>query len=115
MIRKSKDNKIEFKDDLFGGIGEIKFEHYFLNDEITAKCRLCAKATVPVGAKIGVHRHDNEDEIFIILKGSGICDDGKKETIVNVGDSILTLSGGQHSMENIGDVPLEFLAMVVQY
>ncbi|OGI11203.1 MAG: cupin [Candidatus Margulisbacteria bacterium GWF2_35_9] len=115
MLKKEKDMLIEQRENMRGGKGVISFQHMFRQDEIQAKCRLCAKITVPVGASIGVHQHLEEDEIFIILKGKGICDTGKTRKEFVAGDAILTVTGGSHSIENTGDEDVEFIALVMPY
>ncbi|MDD5455402.1 MAG: cupin domain-containing protein [Candidatus Margulisbacteria bacterium] len=115
MLKKKNELIIEKRENMRGGKGAIIFEHYFTQKEIQANCRLCAKITVPVGGSIGLHRHDNEDEVFIILKGQGICDDGTKKSQFSAGDALLTVSGGSHSIENTGKEDIEFIAIVMPY
>ena len=115
MLKKEEDMLIEQRENMRGGNGIINFQHIFRQDEMQAKCRLCAKITVPVGASIGVHQHNDEDEIFVIQKGQGICDDGENRKKFVAGDAILTVHGGKHSIENTGDEDIQFIAIVMPY
>ena len=113
MIRKPSEMSIEIREQMRGGKGKVTFQHLFKKEEIKAKTRLCARLILPPGASIGTHRHDGEDELFVILKGSGILEDGQSRTPVAAGDAILTGSGESHSIENAGTDNLEFLAMIM--
>jgi mannose-6-phosphate isomerase-like protein (cupin superfamily) len=115
MIKKSKNMEVEVRKDMRGGKGDIKIIHYFKKDEIKAKCRLCAKLLIPPGASIGLHPHNEEDEIFIITKGKGIINEGNSEYPVEPGDATLTKSGEEHSIRNSGDEDLEVIAVIIMY
>ncbi|MBA4389048.1 MAG: cupin [Verrucomicrobia bacterium] len=115
MIRRSSEMKVEVREKMRGGDGAITFQHYFDKTEMGAKTRLCTKLTLPPGASIGTHQHDNEDEVFLILSGSGVIDDGKTKTKVSAGDATLTKNGESHSVRNDGNVPLEIAALIMCY
>jgi mannose-6-phosphate isomerase-like protein (cupin superfamily) len=67
------------------------------------------------GSSIGYHKHDREEEVFVILKGTAEVDDDGSKKILNQGDSILTGNGAGHSIRNIGKEPLEVLAVISSY
>lgn len=115
MIRKPQDMKVEVKDQVRGGAGKVTFQHLFQKEEIKAKTRLCARLILPPGTSIGMHRHDGEDELFVIVKGAGMIDDGKTRTAVGVGDAILTGNGESHALANTGADTLEVLALIMLY
>jgi len=98
-----------------GGPGTVTVRHYFKSDELRAKSRLCAHLTLPPGAGIGVHQHEKEDEVYIILSGSGLLDDGKTRTRVSAGDAVLTGNGESHAITNDGAQPLEIAAVIMSY
>ena len=115
MIRKSSDMVREIKEQMRGGKGSVEITHIFKQDELKGKARLCAKITINPGCSIGLHQHLNEEEIFYIIKGKGLVDDGGQCCEVTSGDSILTGNGASHSIENIGTEPLEMLAVILLY
>ena len=48
--------------------------------------------TLPPGASIGLHKHDNNEDVYIIISGKGIFTDSNgKETEVKAGD--ITIAG----------------------
>jgi len=115
MIRKSADMKEEVRENMRGGAGAVTIRHYFDKSEITAKTRLCSKLILPPGAGIGTHTHEGEDEIYLIVRGRGLLDDGKTKTQVSVGDAVLTGKGESHAISNNGDEDLEIIAIIMCY
>ncbi|MBP5671722.1 MAG: cupin domain-containing protein, partial [Victivallales bacterium] len=67
------------------------------------------------GAGIGLHAHEGEDEVYIVVKGTGKVNDAGTVTELNVGDTVLTGQGNSHSVECVGDETLEIIALVVTY
>ena len=98
-----------------GGTGSVTVRTYFTPEEITAKTRLCARLTLPPGASIGLHQHEGEDEVYIILAGDGLLDDGKTRQPVRAGDAILTGNGESHAIANSGTTDLEIIAVIMKY
>ncbi len=115
MIRKNTDMVREVRERMRGGAGSVSIRHIFLQDEFTAPVRLCAQLTLPPGAGIGPHTHATEDEVYVILRGAGILDDGKTQTRVDAGDAILTGNGESHAIMNDGQEPLELIALIACY
>jgi uncharacterized cupin superfamily protein len=58
------------------------------------------------------HRHHLQEELFLILRGSGILRHSDQEISVREGDFILYLAGdpASHTFVNTGAEPLEFIA-----
>lgn len=105
----------EIREQMRGGKGSIKITHILKQDELKGKCRLCAQMSLEPGSSVGLHRHENEEEIYYITRGKGLVNDNGTETEVNAGDVVLTPDGEEHSIENIGDEPLEFTAVILLY
>jgi uncharacterized cupin superfamily protein len=59
-----------------------------------------------------LHRHAFQEEMFLILKGSGILRHGDREVPVRSGDFILYPAGdpAAHTFVNRGEEPMEYLA-----
>ena len=115
MIRKSSEMKSEVRDKMRGGDGAVTVRHYFAKEDFGAAVRLCAKLTLPPGASIGTHRHEGEDEVYIVTRGSGLIDDGTSRTRINAGDSVLTGKGASHAVKNDGKEDLEMIAVIMCY
>jgi len=115
MIRKSDDMKKEVRDKMRGGPGSVTIHHYFDRSEFTADVRLCARLVLPPGSGIGTHQHKGEDEVYIVIRGTGMLDDGSSSRRVSAGDAILTGNGGSHAITNDGSEDLEIMAMIMCY
>lgn len=115
MIRRAGENPVTVMEPMFGGDGKVTLEHFWTKDEMDANNRLCAKLIVEPGCSSGFHVHNDEEEIFIILKGQGEVDDNGEKSIVNVGDTILTKGGSGHAIRCVGDETLELLAIISLY
>jgi len=114
MIKRANEMVKEIKEEMRGGKGSVELTHIFMQDELTGKARLCARIKLNPGCSIGLHVHENEEEIYYIIKGNGLVNDNGVESKVFEGDSILT-GGASHSIENTGDEILEMIAIVLLY
>jgi mannose-6-phosphate isomerase-like protein (cupin superfamily) len=115
MIKKKNQQEIEIRENMRGGTGKVFIRHCFKPEEIKARTRLCAELRLPPGASIGIHDHVEEDEIYLVQKGTGIMTDGGKEFEVSVGDAILTGQGASHSVRNTGAEDLVITAVIIKY
>jgi mannose-6-phosphate isomerase-like protein (cupin superfamily) len=115
MIRRAAEMRQEVREAMRGGPGAVTIRHYFGKEEFTAKARLCAKLILPPGAGIGLHEHAAEDEVYIVVRGRGMLDEGDGEVAVEAGDAILTGNGASHAIRNDGTEPLEIIAVIQCY
>ncbi|MCX7591976.1 MAG: cupin domain-containing protein [Kiritimatiellae bacterium] len=115
MIRRTTEMREEVREKMRGGTGAVTIKHYFEKEEFGAKVRLCARLTLPPGASIGIHQHSGEDEIFLVLSGTGWLEEDGVRQRVSAGDAILTGKGGAHAIANAGDEDLVVVAIIVCY
>lgn len=115
MIKRANEMVKEIKEQMRGGKGSVEILHIFKQEELKGKARLCAKITIAPGSSIGLHQHDNEEEIFYIISGKGLVNDNGNVSEVVAGDSIITGNGASHSVENTGTDPLEMMAVILLY
>jgi mannose-6-phosphate isomerase-like protein (cupin superfamily) len=115
MIKRYKEMEKEVREKMRNGKGEVEILHIFKKEELKGKVRLFARIKLASGCSIGYHTHENEEEIFYIIKGQGLAWVDDKEEEVFTGDAILTKSGSGHTIENKSDEPLEILAVILLY
>ncbi len=115
MIRKSIDMRSEIRENMRGGPGAVEITHLLDKEDFTARLRLCGKLTLKPGAGIGRHKHEDEDEIYILTKGCGVVDEGDGEKPVQAGDAVLTGNGSGHSVRNTGTEDMEIIAVIILY
>lgn len=68
-----------------------------------------AEATVPVGERTLLHRHDVTEELYHVLEGTGRMRLDGADFAVAPGDTVPIPPGSAHCIENIGTVPLRLL------
>ncbi|MBP3894585.1 MAG: cupin domain-containing protein [Atopobiaceae bacterium] len=113
MIRKKEDQAIEFRC-IRGGIGETEQHKIIENDaELYGKGRLFNHMIIEPGNSIGEHMHEGDNEIFYFLSGTGEYNDNGTLVQVGPGDTTVCNDGESHSLRNTGDVPLEFIALIL--
>lgn len=115
MIRTQSEMKIEIREAMRGGPGSASIRHLFEPKDFKAAVRLCAEITLKPGSGIGTHQHLTEDEVYFILRGEGLLNDGTTQTRVKTGDSILTGRGESHSILNDSTSDLVLLAVICCY
>ena len=116
MIRKQCDCRTEERFRMSDGSGTVRIEHLFEPEtELKAPTRLCARLILEAGSSIGFHRHENEEELFVIVRGCGEIDDNGSIKQVTAGDAILTGNGAGHAVKNTGNQTLEILAVITRY
>lgn len=115
MIKRMSEMKTEIREQMRGGKGSVELIHILNKEEMKGKVRLFAKVVLNPGCSIGMHEHVDEEEAYYIIRGTGIVTDNGESSQVQAGDVILTGDGASHSIENTGDEPLEFIAVVMLY
>lgn len=115
MIRRKGTYEVSLREQMRGGKGTVRIEHFWSKDELKGKTRLFAKLILEPGTSIGFHEHVGEAEIFVVIKGKGRITDGDTVTEVEPGDTILTGDGNGHSVEAVGNETLEMIAVILQY
>jgi len=114
MIITEKDTKKSTSEKPRGGHGFIHGMEYLIGDQITNKVKIVMANDLEVGAMIGEHTHTDDEEFYYIISGKGkVIDDGIEKN-VEAGDLVYTASGHSHSLENIGEDKLKFLAFIVE-
>lgn len=67
------------------------------------------------GASIGMHKHEVNEDTYIIVSGEGVFSDSQgKETPVKAGDITIARKGDTHALKNTGSTPLIFLDIIGQ-
>jgi mannose-6-phosphate isomerase-like protein (cupin superfamily) len=69
------------------------------------------RAKVDVGGVIQTHTHPTETETAFVLVGEAVLKHDGKETHLSAGMGVTIPPGIAHSLHNVGDVPVELLAM----
>jgi len=116
MNRNPQVYRVELREKMRGGSGTVKIEHLWEpGTELKSNTRMTARLTLAEGCSIGFHRHEQEEELFFIIRGTAEADDNGTKVILNPGDTMLTGNGAGHAIANAGKGDLEILAVIAKY
>ena len=114
MIVRKKDMRTQVRSLMKGGVGDVTVLHFVETDELP-NIRFVGEMTLPPGASIGDHVHEQETEYYIITDGIGVVFDGGEDHRVGRGDIIVTGGGASHRIRNGGSTPLKIIAFIVTH
>ena len=113
MIRKASDCQKESRENLRGGNGTVGFTHFATPAELNDKGRLFSNITLKPGCSIGYHVHEQESELFYLMKGKALYNDNGTEYTLSAGDVMICPPGTGHAIDNIGEEDVELCAVIV--
>lgn len=107
-----KDNlKTWNRDKVGGGNGTLFGQFSFTRNDSPAgdAIKEIGWMTLQPGHSIGMHKHEANEDAYIIVSGQGVfTDTAGKETPVKGGDITIARKGDSHALKNTGTVPLIF-------
>ena len=113
MIKKSAEIEKKVVANLKDGIGEVAMINFISEKEAHGAGRLFGKILIEPGNSIGQHTHEGETEAYYILKGKALVSDNGNEVTLEAGDCHICPDGNFHSVKNVGDDTLEFIAVIL--
>ncbi len=105
------------KQKVAGGVGTLYGKFSFTRDQATKEQAIkeIGWMTLKKGDSIGLHKHINNEDTYIIISGEGVFTDGTgKETIVGPRSVTIARAGDSHALRNEKDEPLVFLDLIAQ-
>ena len=113
MIKKASTFTSELRENMRGGDGTVEMTGFVTPEELNNKGRLFGTITLKPGCGIGYHIHENDSELFYILKGTATYNDNGVETTLSAGEVAITPAGTGHSIKNNGTENVELIAVIV--
>ena len=114
MIRRKEEAEVIVAENVAGGKGKI-FKNMMVNaSEMCGKGRMVARVVLPSGSSIGDHAHVEDAELYYILKGEAVVTDNDKSVVLHAGDAVFTGNANRHSITNMTDEDVEFLAVIME-
>lgn len=91
----------------------LTLQHLLTMEQLDNHGRLFGKVTILPGHELVPHEHHGETETYYILSGRGIYDDDGKKVPAGPGDCFFCADGHSHGIACDGDVPVEFIALIL--
>lgn len=113
MLRKNEQIIPTIREDVRGGTGRVYSYAFLKPEEACNKGRLFGKLVLPAGASIGMHRHTGEFEVYYVISGTGVVNDGRMDYRINPGDMYLCEDGNEHLLDNDGSEDLVIIALIM--
>jgi len=113
MIRKAADCKKEYRENMRGGNGTVELTNFASPAELNEKGRLFANITLKPGCSIGYHVHENDSELFYLMKGEALYNDNGVAYTVSAGDVMICGAGTGHAIANNGEEDVEICAVIL--
>ena len=97
-----------------GGQGALDWTSVLAGEDLQGKhLRFFHDDVLAPGVSIGVHRHEDDEEYYYIVSGSGTMTLDGERFPVEAGDITAVYPGGEHGLENDGDEDLRIIVISV--
>ncbi len=114
VVKNTADVAPEVRPSIHGGEGSFEMRFVFGTDELASSLRHFELCRLTPGTSIGEHLHDDTEEIYFILSGTGVMSLDDEVRDVAKGDVILTQPIARHGIRNPGPDDLELLIVEVE-
>ncbi|MBR1658204.1 MAG: cupin domain-containing protein [Synergistaceae bacterium] len=105
------------KENVAGGKGTLHGEFSFVRDNARDEDAIkeIGFMTLKPGAYIGLHGHNDNEDAYLILSGTGVFTDGNGNAwVVREGDMTIARPGQKHGLANLYDSDLVFLDIIAK-
>ena len=113
MIKRAADMQTEYRPNMRDGNGTVELTSFATPEELNNKGRLFANITLRPGCSIGYHVHENDTELFYIMKGEALYNDNGTECVCSAGDVMICAAGTGHAIACKGDQTAEVCAVIL--
>ena len=93
------------------GIGNLKHCGLFDNEDFETAIEFINYTVIPPGGSIGMHKHGEDEELYIILSGKGKMKVNDETGIAKEGDVFLNKPHGNHGLFNDGNEEIGVLVL----
>jgi mannose-6-phosphate isomerase-like protein (cupin superfamily) len=112
-VRNASDVEPQVRPSIHGGEGSFEMRFVYGPGDLVSALRVFELCRMPVGTSIGEHLHDDTEEIYFVLSGTGVMTLDGEEREVRAGDAVLTQPLARHGIRNPGPDELEVLIVEV--
>jgi mannose-6-phosphate isomerase-like protein (cupin superfamily) len=91
------------------GNGEVHSVKLYDDHDFASPLKFLYYMVMPPGTSIGYHQHGQNEEMYLVLEGTGRMTVNGEERDVKPGDVLLNRAGWSHGLENTGSEPIRLL------
>ena len=113
MIKNYLTTKKQRQKSSHGGTGAVDLYEIWENSDFKSDVDFFDRVVVPPGSTVGFHKHGKNEEMYIVLEGSGLMKIENKEISVSKGDMILNPVGGRHGLVNNSSENIDLLVVQI--
>lgn len=113
IVRNFLEAILQEESNMHDGKGTTNHAQLFFNQDFKSNLRFINYTILTPGSSIGVHKHGNDEELYIVLEGNGIMTVDGEEKEVKAGDIILNKPFGEHGLRNNSEHDLKILVFEV--
>ena len=113
MLIRAADTETKPLPNCHGGEGSLAWR-VVLEEAVNKGIAFVHDNILDPGVTIGEHIHDNDEELYMILEGTGTMRIDGVDHEVGPGDVCITRAGHSHGLANTGPVPIRQLVIGVR-
>ena len=113
MIITDDKRVLKTRDEMRGGTGTVYIKDVCSKEDLYEKGRLYSTMCLKQNCSVGYHTHEDEKEIFVIIKGQAIYNDDGNEYPVKEGDVMICEDGHGHGIKNVEAEDCELMALII--
>jgi mannose-6-phosphate isomerase-like protein (cupin superfamily) len=96
------------------GVGQSWNVRVFDNADFDTALKFINYLEMEPGSTIGVHKHSANEEVYVVLAGSGVMTVNDDRRAVKTGDIIVNKPGWAHGLENTSEEILKLFVFEVE-
>jgi mannose-6-phosphate isomerase-like protein (cupin superfamily) len=113
LIRNFLEAEKQIQDSAHDGEGSVELYEIFGKSDFLSNCDFIDRQVIPPNSTVGYHKHGNNEEMYIILEGSGTMTISNQKVKVKKGDMIKNPPFGEHGLINDSNVNIDLL--IIQF
>ncbi len=114
MLRKRSEMERHTLEKCHDGIGALQCVLALDGRDGTGNIQFVHDDVIPPGATIGVHCHEGNEEIYLVLEGRGTMILDGRECQIGPGDISFCASGHSHGLVNDSGEPIRMIVVGVR-
>ena len=109
MIRNFLETEKQIQESAHEGVGSVELYEIWGKSDFVGHCDFIDRQVIPPNSTVGYHKHGNNEEMYIILEGSGTMTIDNEEFKVKKGDMIKNRPYGEHGLVNDSNSDIDLL------